>query len=69
MERSCQFFGILVGVVYRVKYAYPNIWAEWIQRARRRNAAVNSNKQIMKYLGCKAKGAKTESVQLLQAFV
>lgn len=68
-NRDCQFFGILIGVVYGVKHAHPDIWAEWVQRARRRNVAVDSDAQIMSHLGSEAKGAGTESVQLLQAFI
>lgn len=68
-RRNCQFFGMLVGVVYAIKYVYPKVWAEWIERARRRNVAVDTESEIRAYLGLEAKGAELDSVQLLQAFM
>jgi superfamily II DNA helicase RecQ len=35
MEVECQFYGLLLGVIYGVKHAYPDIWKRWFEAAKR----------------------------------
>ena len=34
-QRACQFYGVLIGVVYAAKHGYPEIWQSWFEVARR----------------------------------
>lgn len=67
--RTCQFYGILVGVVYGAKHACPEIWSQWVVRRRRCNAKVSSDEEVKQDLGSEAAGATVRSVWLLQAFM
>ncbi len=31
--QSCQFYGVLIGVVYGIKHAYLDVWRGWFERA------------------------------------
>jgi hypothetical protein len=30
--KDCQYFGILIRVVVRIKHAYGDVWDEWVLR-------------------------------------
>jgi hypothetical protein len=31
---ECQFYGVLLGVTYGVKHAYPGVWKRWFDKAK-----------------------------------
>ena len=62
---TCQFYGVLIGVVYGVKHAYPEVWKWWFGR---REHQVQTREQEMKYFGLIAKGRAVQCTWLLYAF-
>ena len=67
--QSCQFFGILIGVVCGVKYGYPDVWGRWVEAMRRQGQAVGSIEEIERLLARPSKEGGTDSNELLQAFM
>ena len=49
-QQDCQFYGILIGVVYGVKHRYGGIWDRWKERACRRGLTVGTDKDVMEAL-------------------
>lgn len=33
-EVECQYYSVLLGIVYGVKHAYPDVWKRWFDKAR-----------------------------------
>jgi hypothetical protein len=46
-ERVCQFYGVLVGVVYGIKHADPEAWDQWFSAAKKDPGWAGS---MVKYL-------------------
>lgn len=66
---SCQFFGILIGVVCGVRYGYPSIWGEWVEKISRQGEVGDSVEEIEKFLAQPTSRAGLEGNGLLEAFM
>ncbi|KAK5709420.1 hypothetical protein LTS12_028090, partial [Elasticomyces elasticus] len=66
--QSCQFYGVLIGVVYGIKHACPWVWAQWWKKGRWKGADVQGSPQQMQRLGEEAKGQAGGGVWLMHAF-
>lgn len=67
---ACQFFGVLIGVVYGIKHGYPEIWKDWLQRAIVRTAErLENNDAVQRFLARPANEGGFASNELLQAFM
>jgi hypothetical protein len=49
-QKNCQFYGILIGVVYGVKHGYGEIWDRWKERACKRGLAVGKDTDVVEAL-------------------
>lgn len=62
----CQFYGVLIGVVYAAKHAYPDVWKEWereVQRDPRWKGEMGT------YLGLSIQGDEGRGCQIGRAFM
>ena len=67
-QQDCQFYGILIGVVYGIKYGYVRIWEEWKERAGRRESTVGTDRDVVATLASKVSGECGGS-EMLHAFI
>ena len=65
-ERVCQFYGVLVGVIYGIKYGYPNVWRKWVKIAERE---AGWNGSMEGYLGQAIEAEEEYGCQVGRAFV
>ena len=54
----CQFYGILFGVLYGVKWGRREIWGRFIERLRGRGVDIEREEAILGYLGGREKGGE-----------
>ena len=66
--RQCQFYGVLIGVVFGIKHAYPAIWQQWWEKGRWRGVGVESIGQQMQQLGVAAQRQAGGGIWLMHAF-
>jgi hypothetical protein len=67
---ACQFFGVLIGVIYGIKHAYPEIWNNWVRRASRQaSEQLDNDEAIERFLGKPWNNDGIASNGLLQAFM
>ena len=55
-QQDCQFYGILIGVVYGVKHGYGEIWKGWKERACRRGLKVEREQDVIGALASETSG-------------
>jgi superfamily II DNA helicase RecQ len=66
---NCQFFGIILGVVYGVKHRCPEIWEGYIERIRQRGVVIDSVEAAVKFWGQATKRDGLEGNEGLEAFM
>ncbi|KAH7010561.1 hypothetical protein B0J12DRAFT_557654, partial [Macrophomina phaseolina] len=66
---ECQFFGVMLGVLYGIKHGYPAVWQRWEQRLRGAGIDVESEGVVMQYLGRRWKEGEVESNKLVWEFL
>jgi superfamily II DNA helicase RecQ len=68
--QACQFFGVLIGVVYGIKHGYPRIWKDWLQKATVRMAeGLEEDDVVKRALARPNNEGGFASHELLQAFM
>lgn len=65
-EVECQFYGVLLGVIYGVKHAYPEIWKRWFETAKR-DGRWRGN--MVEFLGSSLEGDEGLGCQIGRAFM
>jgi superfamily II DNA or RNA helicase len=63
---GCQFYGVLLGVTYGVKHAYPEVWKRWSDKAKG-DAQWKGN--MVEFLGSSIEGDEGLGCQVGQAFM
>jgi hypothetical protein len=63
---ECQFYGVLLGVVYGVKHAYPEVWKRWFDIAKR---DVQWKGNMVEFLGTAMEGDEGLGCQVGRAFM
>lgn len=69
-SEGCQFFGVLIGVVYGIKHGYPEVWKDWLERTIGQTTEnLDNDAAIERYLArpCNENGFISNG--LLQAFM
>ena len=67
---GCQFFGVLIGVVYGIKHGYPEIWKDWLRRVMGQTTErVDKDEVIERFLARPVNENGFASSELLQAFM
>lgn len=67
---ECQFRDVMAGVLYGVKYGYPEMWGAWRVRLEGLGAVrAVSDEQVFSYLGRQWKKNGLESNRLVQEFM
>lgn len=67
-QQDCQFYGILIGVVYGMKYGYVQVWEKWKERAWRRGLRVGTDRDVVATLASRVPGECGGS-EMLDAFM
>jgi superfamily II DNA helicase RecQ len=67
-QQDCQFYGILIGVVYGIKYGYVQVWDKWKERAWKRGLTVSTDREVVATLASKVSGEYGGS-EMLDAFM
>ena len=65
-EVECQYYGVLLGVIYGVKHAYPKIWKRWFEAAKR-DGRWRGN--MVEFLGSSLEGDEGLGCQIGRAFM
>lgn len=65
-EVECQYYGVLLGVIYGVKHAYPGIWKRWFEAAKR-DGRWRGN--MIGFLGSSLEGDEGLGCQIGRAFM
>lgn len=63
---GCQFYGVLLGVTYGVKHAYPEVWKRWSDKAKG-DAQWRGN--MVEFLGSSMEGDEGLGCQVGRAFM
>lgn len=65
---ECQFSGVMAGALYGIKHGYPEVWERWRQELEMMGVYINSEGDIVGYLGRRWKEDEFESNRLVWAF-
>jgi hypothetical protein len=63
---ECQFYGVLLGITYGVKHAYPGVWKRWFDKAKE-DTQWKGN--MVQFLGSSIEGDKGVGCQVGRAFM
>jgi hypothetical protein len=68
-DSSCQFYGVVFGMLYGIKYGYSGIWEDWMSRLRGMGVDVEDDRKLLKYLGSRREDWGYQSSRLIWEFL
>jgi hypothetical protein len=66
---SCQFYGVVLGVLYGAKYGFRNIWDRWMLRLSCMGINVDDNEEVFRYLARRREDWGYQSTNLIWEFL
>jgi superfamily II DNA helicase RecQ len=66
---SCQYFGVVFGMLYGVKHGYFGIWEDWMSRLKGMGVDVEDDGKLLKYLGSRREDWGYQSSRLIWEFL